>query len=60
LKPWETCPFHAHEDDSRIANGGTDTWRIMAAVRLRDKLIENGLSRFEPDPVQALKAKGRR
>jgi hypothetical protein len=49
LKPWEVPPCVASED----ANDARDT----DAQRLLRKMLRAGLSRYEPDPIRAMKKK---
>jgi len=44
LKPWECPPCSAYDD--------------KAAMKLLDRILEAGLSQWEPDPLGALAAKG--
>jgi hypothetical protein len=45
LKLWETPPCHASERDA-------------AAMKLLDRMLDAGISQWEPDPLGALAAKG--
>ena len=44
LKPWECPPCSAYDD--------------KAALKLLDRMLEAGISQWEPDPLGALAAKG--
>lgn len=53
LRPWESPPMYG-ETEAR------DGFRNDAARKLLKKMLAAGLSRYEPDPVTALRAKGKR
>jgi hypothetical protein len=55
LRPWQCPPSDAVGTEPADCYG----WR-PAEIGLRDKLLAAGLSRFEPSPVEALHAAGRR
>jgi hypothetical protein len=57
LRPWETPPLHTHDDGIVDSLG----WgRRPNEVALLRKMIALGLSRFEPDPLQAIDEAERR
>jgi hypothetical protein len=47
LRPWEWPPCWVHTDDANPEHG--------EAVKLLKRLLDAGLSRFEPDPIKALR-----
>ena len=46
LSPWQSPPVYAHVEKPR---------RDEVAAELLDRLLKCGISRFEPDPLEALK-----
>jgi hypothetical protein len=57
LKPWQPTPAQIDDLEGVIATGDDGVGGRYAAARLLQRLLEAGLSRFEPDPVGALKRK---
>jgi len=57
LRPWQQPPCWIHPRDigSIIARGDDGVIGDYGAAKLLQKMLRNGLSRFEPDPVAALK-----
>jgi hypothetical protein len=53
LDPWQALPFRARLPDD-LAKPRDDTRGERRAAELCKKLLDAGLSRFEPDPVGAL------
>jgi hypothetical protein len=51
LKPWETPPCHADEDDSDPQD--------KAAQHLLRRMLAAKISRFDPDPLKALRQASR-
>src|SRR5262249_52830432 len=52
MRPWQEPPCVADENDPRD--------RDQNARRLLRRMLDAGVSRYEPDPMEALKAKGKR
>jgi hypothetical protein len=52
LKPWESPPCHADEDNSDPQD--------KAAQHLLRRMLTAGVSRFDPDPLAALRQASRR
>ena len=55
LQPWETPPLGIRDIEAAL-NAPEDAKRIGDAARLLQKLLRLGLSKFEPDPLQAIAA----
>jgi hypothetical protein len=51
-RPWETAPCSVDEDDP--IPDGDDHRRTGRAIKLLRRLLAAGLSRYEPDPIEAL------
>jgi hypothetical protein len=59
LRPWQSPP--AWIDPVASINGGNDgVLGDYAAAKLLRRMLDLGVSKFEPDPLGALKAKGLR
>jgi hypothetical protein len=54
LKPWEVPPCWANEDDD------PDNEWDRAGQKLLQKMLSAGVSRYEPDPMVALKSSRRK
>jgi hypothetical protein len=57
LKPWMAPPCHAHEE-VELTDCDDSYGNRRAEVELLRRLLAAGLSRWEPDPVAALKKAG--
>jgi hypothetical protein len=53
LKPWMAPPCHAHEEVER-ADYDDSYGNRRVEVELLKRLLYAGLSRWEPDPIEAL------
>ena len=51
-RPWELAPVSVDEDDP--IPDGDDHRRTGRAIKLLRRLLAAGLSRYEPDPIEAL------
>jgi hypothetical protein len=51
-RPWELAPISVDEDDP--IPDGDDHRRTGRAIKLLRRLLAAGLSRYEPDPIEAL------
>ena len=51
-RPWELAPVSVGEDDP--IPDGDDHRRTGRAIKLLRRLLAAGLSRYEPDPIEAL------
>jgi hypothetical protein len=54
LRPWQSPPCWMGDDKPAVDND--DTHGDLRAWQLRRRLIEAGLSPYEPDPIAALEA----
>jgi len=52
LRPWESPPTEV--DPDWADHTGVDHYGRIAAARLLRRLLDAGLSRYEPDPIAAL------
>jgi hypothetical protein len=60
LKPWQTPPCWIEDDDPGVPDG-PDFQHWRQARDLARRLLKAGLSKYEPDPIEALeRAKGRK
>jgi len=57
LQPWQDPPCQVDDLVSAINAGDDGILGDYAAAKLLQRLLDRGLSRYEPDPVSALKAK---
>jgi hypothetical protein len=58
LKPWQSPPCWVDPRDIKtvIARGNDGAAGDYAAAKLLQKMLQNGLSKYEPDPIRALDA----
>ena len=56
LRPWQPPPCWIRDPDGDLAAGDDGIGGRYAAAKLTRRLLQAGLSRFEPDPVDALEA----
>ena len=58
LKPWQPPPCSIDPSDIRniIAAGYDGVRGSYAGAKLLQKMLQNGLSEYEPDPIRALEA----
>jgi hypothetical protein len=54
LKPWQSPPCEIGDPDACEFVRGDDIHGYRTAARLLRRLLEAGLSRYEPDPIAAL------
>jgi hypothetical protein len=59
LQPWQSPPCWVDDLVSDIQGGPDGVGGDYEAARLLRRLLDAGLSRYEPDPIAALKAKKR-
>jgi hypothetical protein len=59
LRPWELAPMDADESEILFIDG-PDHNRLADAQRLLRQMLDAGLSRYEPFPLDALKKKKRK
>src|SRR5262249_19379055 len=55
LQPWQSPPCWVDDLVTDIQAGNDGILGDYAAAKLLQQLLDRGLSRFEPDPVAALK-----
>lgn len=55
LLPWQTPPCWVDDIEGILAGGDDGEMGCYAAARLLKRLLAAGLSRYEPDPIGALK-----
>jgi|SRR5262249_55846845 len=55
LQPWQDPPCHVDDLVGAINAGNDGILGDYAAAKLLQQLLDRGLSRYEPDPVSALK-----
>jgi hypothetical protein len=60
LQPWQDPPCWVDDLVGAINAGNDDILGDYAAAKLLRQLLDRGLSRYEPDPVNALKQAKRR
>jgi hypothetical protein len=60
LKPWQPTPAQIEDIEATLAAGDDGVGGRYGAARLLQRLLDAGLSAFEPDPVSALKRKATR
>jgi hypothetical protein len=58
LKPWEVSPCQVHDLDTALAAPPEDHRGFRRAAELLKRLLDAGLSRFEPNPLAALVGEG--
>jgi len=54
LKPWQPTPAQIDDLDGVLATGDDGAGGHYAAAKLLQRLLDAGLSQFEPDPIGAL------
>jgi hypothetical protein len=54
LKPWQPPPCQVRDLVARIQAGDDGIFGRFAAAKLLQRLLDAGLSRYEPDPLAAL------
>jgi hypothetical protein len=54
LRPWQSPPTEIDDPDAYEYVKGEDIYGRRAAARLLKRLLDAGLSRYEPDPIAAL------
>jgi hypothetical protein len=57
LRPWQPTPAQIDDLEGVLVSGDDNVGGHYAAARLLQRLLDAGLSRFEPDPINALKRK---
>ena len=61
LKPWQTAPLWVGDLDAALRQPFGGQRGTREAAELLKKLLDNGLSKYEPDPLAALdEAKAKR
>jgi hypothetical protein len=57
LKPWQIPPCWIRDVEAVLAAGDDDMHGRRAAAKLLKRMLDAGLSRYEPDPLAALDAR---